>query len=373
MVDARMTNSSRNESESVLESGRPSCQTAPFENEFGPSEFIRALPKAELHLHLEGAIEPDTVVELAANHGRQLDPAEVGKMFQYSDFTGFLLCFRAITEHLRSPDDYELITYRLMQRLAAENVLHAEVMVSVGVCHYWRRNFDDVFEAIERGRQQGERDFGVSVIWIADAVRHFGPEKAQCVVEHASKFTDRKMVGFGIGGDERRAAPELFHAVYADAARRGLRLTCHAGESVGPESVWGAIKALNTERIGHGLTCHRDSELMKFLRDRQIPVEVSVTSNLRTGCCESLEHHPLRKFFDEGLLVTLNTDDPALFGTSISREYQIAQNVYGFTDAELKQLAANSFRASFLPEDSKREYLRQLETIVPVEAPAVRE
>lgn len=332
-------------------------------HETRPSEFILSLPKAELHLHLEGAIEPETVVELAANHGRILDRAEVQRMFHYTDFTGFLLCFRAITEHLATPEDYELITCRLMERLARENVLHAEVYIAVGTCHYWGRNFDAIFEGLERGRQRGERDFGVSLYWIADAVRHFGPEKAQRVADHAARLIDRNVVGFGIGGDERRAAPELFHEVYASAARQGLRLTCHAGESVGPESVWGALNVLNAERIGHGLTCHRDPDLIKHLRDQQIPVEISVTSNIRTGCCESFDHHPIRQYFDQGLLVTLNTDDPSMFETTIAREYQIAQQLYGFTDEELKLLAMNSFRASFLPEKKKREFLKQFESI----------
>jgi aminodeoxyfutalosine deaminase len=331
-------------------------------NEINPSDFILALPKAELHLHLEGAIEPETVVELAANHGRTLDRAEVERMFHYTDFTGFLLCFRAITEHLVTPEDYELITYRLIERLARENVLHAEVYIAIGTCLYWGRDFCDIFEGLERGRLRGERDFGVSLYWIADAVRHFGPEKAQCVVDHAAKLIDRNVIGFGIGGDERRAAPELFHEVYANAARHGLRLTCHAGESVGPESVWGAL-ALKSERIGHGLTCHRDPDLIKHLRDQQIPVEISVTSNVRTGCCESFDLHPIRQYFDQGLLVTLNTDDPSMFSTTITREYQIARDCYGFTDGELKQLAMNSFRASFLPQDRKREFLKRFDSI----------
>ncbi len=331
-------------------------------NDTQPSDFILALPKAELHLHLEGAIEPETVVELAANHGRLLDRAEVERMFHYTDFTGFLLCFRAITEHLVTPDDYELITYRLMERLARENVLHAEVYIAVGTCLYWGRTFADIFEGLERGRQRGERDFGVSVYWIADAVRHFGPDKAQHVVDHAAKLIDRNVVGFGIGGDERRAAPELFDQVYANAARHGLRLTCHAGESCGPESVWGAL-TLNTERIGHGLTCHRDPDLVKHLRDQQIPIEISLTSNVRTGCCESFDAHPVRQYFDQGLLLTLNTDDPSMFETTLAGEYRVAQQLYGFSDEELTRLAMNSFRASFLPDEKKREFLRRFDAI----------
>ncbi|MFB3814532.1 MAG: adenosine deaminase [Terriglobales bacterium] len=324
-----------------------------------PSAFVRALPKAELHLHLEGAIEPETLVELARNHGQALDPEDVRRAYHYTDFTGFLLCFRTITKYLETPDDYEIVTYRLMERLAAENVKHAEVYVAVGTCLYWGRSFEEIFQGLERGRERGERDFGVSLYWIFDAVRHFGAEAAMCVAERAVKLKHRdSVVGFGIGGDERRAAPELFRDVYEYAASHGLRLTCHAGETVGPDSVWGALHALRTERIGHGTTCWQDPQLLAYLLDAQVPIEVSVSSNVRTGCVRGLEQHPLRQYFDLGLLVTLNTDDPAMFETTIGREYQIAQDVFGFTDEQLKRLAMNSFAASFLPDEKKREYLR---------------
>jgi adenosine deaminase/aminodeoxyfutalosine deaminase len=320
--------------------------------------YILALPKAELHLHLEGAIEPETVVELARNHGEELDAEAVRQMFHYTDFTGFLLCFRAITKHLQGPADYELITYRLMERLSKQNVLHAEVYIAVGTCLWWGRDFEEIFEGLERGRQRGEHDFGISLYWIFDAVRHFGAEAAMCVAERAVKFRERgSVVGIGIGGDERRAGPELFQDVYSYAAANGMRLTCHAGEAVGPESVWGALKLLNTERIGHGTRSHEDPNLIAHLRDTQVPVEVSVSSNLRTGCVERVEEHPLRKFWDAGLMVTLNTDDPAMFETSIAREYQIAKDVFSFTNDELKRAAMNSFRSSFLPEEKKKEYL----------------
>jgi adenosine deaminase/aminodeoxyfutalosine deaminase len=250
----------------------------------------------------------------------------------------------------------------MMQSLAAQNVKHAEVYVAVGTCIWWGRRFAAIFEGLERGRQRGERDFGVSLYWIFDAVRHFGPEAAMTVAECAVKMKHHEsVIGFGIGGDERRAGPELFRDVYAFCARHGLRLTCHAGETIGPESVWGALNALRTERIGHGTSCWRDPALMAYLLDAQVPVEISVTSNVRTGCVSGLEQHPLKTYVDLGLMVTLNTDDPAMFETSMTREYQIAQDVFGFPDEMLKRLAMNSFQASFLPEDKKKEYLRLFE------------
>src|SRR5207248_10375894 len=153
---------------------------------------------------------------------------------------------------LQTPADYELITYRLMEQLKSENVLHAEVFVSVGVCIWRKQDFAAIFEGLERGRQRGERDFGISLLWIFDAVRQFGAEAAQRVAELAVRFTDRNVVGFGIGGDERRAALELFRDVYAYCHDHGLHLTAHAGETAGPDSIWGALN-LKAERIGHGL------------------------------------------------------------------------------------------------------------------------
>lgn len=320
---------------------------------FMASPFIVTLPKAELHLHLEGSIEPATLVELRNGHGvANGSAADAEQIYSFQDFTGFLMAFKEVTELLRTPDDYELITYRLMQRLKGENVVHAEVYVSVGVCLWRKQDFDAIFEGLERGRERGERDFGISLLWIFDAVRHFGAEAAQRVAELAVRYRDRNVVGFGIGGDERRAAPELFRDVYAYCADHGLRLTAHAGETSGPESIWGALN-LKAERIGHGLTAGQDPELVEELSRRQVPIEVCLTSNLRTGCCSKINDHPVRRYFDHGLMVTLNTDDPAMFRTSLSREYAIAQEEFGFTDEHLRELARNSFEASFLPAEKK--------------------
>jgi adenosine deaminase/aminodeoxyfutalosine deaminase len=331
--------------------------------QLAPSAFILALPKAELHLHLEGAVEPETLVELSQRHdATPLDRAQVEQLYQYSDFRGFLMAFKAVTERLRTAEDYELITYKLMERLHAENVLHAEVYVSVGVCLWRGQDFAALFEGMERGRARGEREFGLSLLWLFDAVRHFGPEAAQRVAEQAVEARQRgfaSVIGLGIGGDEAAAAPEMFREVYAYAAEHGLRRTAHAGESAGPASILGALDALGAERIGHGLTAWHDQELMARLAAEQVPVEVCVTSNLRTGCCKALEQHPLRRYFDRGLKVTLASDDPAMFATSLAREYQLAQQAFGFTEAELERLARNSFEASFLPREKKSEFLKR--------------
>jgi len=273
-----------------------------------------------------------------------------------------LMAFKTLTEDLKSPDDYELITYRLMQQLKAENVLHAEVYVSVGVCLWRKQDFTAIFEGLERGRERGEKEFGGSLLWIFDAVRQFGPEAAQAVFELAARYRDRNVVAIGIGGDELKAPPELFREQYAYAAAQGLRLTAHAGESAGPESIWGALN-LGAERIGHGLTASQDPELIEELAQRQVPVEICLTSNLRTGCCLHLRDHPIRKYFEQGLMITLNSDDPAMFATSLRREYELAQSEFGFTDEHLRELARNSFEASFLPPDKKVGFLNLLDSV----------
>jgi aminodeoxyfutalosine deaminase len=322
-----------------------------------PSPFIASLPKAELHLHLEGAIEPATLLEIQHGHGLKSATLEdTEKLYRYSDFTGFLMAFKAITEHLQAPTDYELITYRLMERLKAEHVLHAEVYVSVGVCLRRKQDFVAIFEGLERGRARGERDFGISLLWIFDAVRQFGAAEAQRVAELSVQYHDRNVVGFGIGGDERQAAPELFRSVYAYCAEHGLHLTAHAGETAGPESIWGALN-LRVERIGHGFTAQQDPDLIEELAERQIPVEICVTSNLRTALCCSLPEHPVRNYFDQGIMITLNSDDPAIFATSLSREYQIVQDQFGFSDEHMRELARNSFEAAFLPPEQKLGFL----------------
>jgi aminodeoxyfutalosine deaminase len=341
-----------------------------------PSAFILTLPKAELHLHLEGTVDPATLAELSRRHptplsttnnrytniadsGRVFTEEEARALYQYGDFTGFLLAFKAVTERLRTAEDYELVTYRMMQKLHEQNVLHAEVYVSVGVIHWRGGEFAPLFEGLERGRLRGERDFSMSLFWIFDAARHFGVEAAERVLDEtlALRKASDAVVGIGLGGDERRGAPELFRDMYAQAAQEGLRLTVHAGETVGPESIWSALRDLKANRIGHGLRAIDDPKLVKYLADRQVPVEACITSNVLTGCCTEIAEHPVRRLFDAGVLVTLNTDDPDMFRTSLLREYQIAQDEFGFTDAELKQLGINSFRASFLPEEKKRELL----------------
>jgi aminodeoxyfutalosine deaminase len=326
--------------------------------------LIRALPKAELHLHLEGTVEPESLAELSRRHDASpLTVAQATQLYEYADFNGFLMAFKAVTQRLLTTDDFELITYRMIERLYAEGILHAEVYVSVGVVHWRQQEFEPLYEGIERGRERGERDFGVSVLWIFDAVRHFGVEAAKRVFELAVRYKDRHVIGVGIGGDESRGPAEQFRDLYRYSADNGLRLTAHAGESAGPESIWGALN-IGAERMGHILSAMRDPELIEVLAQRQIPVEICITSNLRTGCLPDLDQHPVRRLFDAGLLVTLNTDDPAMFHTSLTREYELAQDVFGFTDEHIRELARNSWEASFLPADKKVLMLQKFDEMI---------
>ncbi len=327
------------------------------------SNFIRGLPKAELHLHLEGTVSAETLVQLSARHGEPLGLQEARGLYEYTDFSGFLLAFKAITEQLRTADDYELVTLKMLEKLAAQGVVHAEVYVSVGVVYYWRRTeFEPLFAGMERGRVEAERRWGITCYWIFDAVRHFGPEEAGRVFGKAAEMRREfpSIIGIGIGGDERRTGSEPFRDLYAEARANGLRLTAHAGETVGADGIWGAIN-IGAERIGHALSAIEDPELMAVLVERQIPLEVCITSNLRTACCPSLAEHPVRSLFDAGAMITLNSDDPALFGSDLEGEYRLAARSFEFSREQLRELAANSIEASFLPGERKVRWLREME------------
>jgi adenosine deaminase/aminodeoxyfutalosine deaminase len=331
--------------------------------------FIRRLPKAELHLHLEGTILPSTLAELSARHDAiPLTLAEAESLYRFDDFTSFIEGFKAVTRRLVTPEDYELTAWRMIEHLAAEGVVHAEVFISVGVIYMWRnfdpRAFEPIFRALERARERGLREFGLSLYWIFDAVRHFTVEEADRVFRKAAELKPDypSIVGIGLGGDERRRGSAPFAALYAKAAQAGLRLTNHAGETTGPEAIREAL-AIGSQRIGHALSAISDPGLLEELKQRNIPLELNPTSNVRTGVCASFAAHPLRRYFDLGLLVTLNSDDPAFFGSDLANEYLLAHTEQGFTRDELRQLGANSIRASFLPAAEKAAWLERIDSL----------
>jgi adenosine deaminase/aminodeoxyfutalosine deaminase len=332
--------------------------------------FIRRLPKAELHLHLEGTITPATLVELSARHDAQpVTLAQAEALYAFTNFTEFIEGFKAVTRRLVAPEDYELAAWNMMQGLVAQGVVHAEVYISIGVIYLWRNHdpecLEPIFIGLERARQRAARELGLSLYWIFDAVRHFTVPEAERVFRKAADLRAEfpSIIGIGLGGDERQAGSEPFRALYSEAARAGLRLTNHAGETTGPEAIWEAL-SIGSERIGHALSAIQDPALVEALKSRSTPLELNPTSNVRTGVCSSFASHPLRRYFDLGLLVTLNSDDPAFFGSDVANEYLLAHTEQGFTREELRQLAANSIRASFLPHPAKAAWLDRVSATV---------
>jgi adenosine deaminase/aminodeoxyfutalosine deaminase len=308
-------------------------------------DFIAQIPKAELHLHLEGSIEPETLHEL--------DPStpveEFRALYRYADFDAFLKAFAAIGKRLRTPGDYGLITRRLLERLAAQNVQYAEIIVSAGVVLWKKQEFAPIFDAIHAAAAGSP----VEVRWILDAIRQFGAEPALEVAKLAAERVHRGVVAFGIGGSEVRGPAEWFTDVFAFAREAGLHLTAHAGEGTDAASIRAAL-ALGAERIGHGIAAVSDEGLMRHLRERDIPLEICITSNLVTGVVKRLEEHPVRRLFDAGVPIVLNTDDPAMFGCSLVGEYRLAAERFGFSAAELRGIAANGFRYGWATESRRR-------------------
>jgi len=329
--------------------------------------LLAALPKAELHLHLEGAVEPATVVELAARHGGALTPEEAAARYHYQDFAGFLEAFKWVTSFLRTPADYALITERLAKRLLAQSVVYAEVTLSIGVMLRRKQDPAANFAAIcEAGRRAHKK--GLRLQWIFDGVRQFGADAAMEVVRLAAQMKSEGVVAFGMGGDELALPAKDFGRVYDYAAGEGLHRLVHAGEVGGPEAVRDAVEILGAERIGHGIAGMHDLGLMKQLATRQVPLELCPTSNLRTGALAlqlgqdtaRAEQHPLKMFLERGMRVTLSTDDPAMFHTSLLAEYGLCAQM-GLNSQQLVRLVEMSYEAAFLPEHDKRSLIEAIQ------------
>ncbi|HEV2388436.1 MAG TPA: adenosine deaminase [Candidatus Acidoferrales bacterium] len=324
---------------------------------------LAALPKAELHLHLEGSMAPETVVRLAARYGVAVEAAEVAQRYCSRDFAGFLDAFRWVTSFLRAPEDYRLVAGELIRRLSEQNVVYAEITLSAGVM---LRRGQDVAENLgavrDAARQASAR--GLRVQWILDAVRQFGPEAAMEAARWAVRLAGEDVVAFGIGGDELAIPAREFAPVFDFVRAAGLHALAHAGEIGGPEIVREALDRLSPARIGHGLGALHDPGLMDRLAGEGLPLEICPTSNLRTGALArqlgagraGLDRHPLKLFFDRGLRVTLSTDDPAMFETDLTAEYRAAAVSMGFAPAELARLAEMSFECALLPESDRSAY-----------------
>jgi len=328
--------------------------------------LISRLPKAELHLHLEGSARPETLRELARRKRRLKKETEewirqrTRQSFRYHDFPDFLSAFKLVTLLLESPEDYALVTTRLVEWLGAQNVRYAEVTLAAGVVLWKKQPLEAIFEACSAAARAAEARQGVRLRWIFDVIRHYGPAPARPVLEAAIRFRAQGVVAFGIGGDEGRGPVEQFTEIARDAREHGLHVVAHAGETVGPESIRQAVEFVGAERIGHGLTAAQDAGVLALLRERRIPLEVCPTSNVATGLLASLHEHPLPRFLEAGLEVTLNSDDPAMFGTSLEGEYLAAAEHFALSREQILRLCANGFRAAFLPEEEKLAYLKAL-------------
>ena len=316
-------------------------------------ESIATIPKAELHLHLEGSIQPSTVCALTARHGVTVTEEEVRLRYAYQNFVEFLETFKWVTSFLRDPQDYALITRDLAEYLLSQRVIYAEVTISIGVMLLRKQRPANNFEAILAAAEHFETR-GLRMNWIFDGVRQFGAEAASRVVQAAKECASKSIVAFGIGGDELSVPTKEFRPVYEQAAALGLHRLIHAGEIGGPEKIREAIELLGVERIGHGIAAINDPALTDLLADRRIPLEICPQSNLRTGALAvqlrradaKMENHPLPALFRHGIPIVVSTDDPAMFHTTLQEEYEHAHRL-GMTENELLRLAQMSFDFAF--------------------------
>lgn len=325
----------------------------------GLGALLASLPKAELHLHLEGTIEPDTVAELAARYGETIAPAAVASRYATRDFAAFIDTYKWVTSYLRRPPDYALIVRRMAEQLLSQHVVYAEVTLSVGVMLLRHQDVAANFRAIRKAAAPFEPR-GLRLQWIFDVVRQFGASPAMEVARIAVDLRREGVVAFGMGGDELALPAAEFRAAYDFAAAGGLRLLAHAGEIGGPEEVRDAVELLGAERIGHGIAAARDPRLLLMLAERSIPLEICPTSNLRTGALArllgapvaSLAAHPLPRLLRLGVPLSVSTDDPAMFATHLNHEY--AELVaMGLTAAEIVRIAEAGFTGAFLPPEIK--------------------
>jgi aminodeoxyfutalosine deaminase len=318
--------------------------------------FVHQMPKVELHVHLEGSIRPATLLKLAQRNDFDLpakDVAGLQDFYRFRDFAHFIEVYVTITRCLQTQDDYRLIAYEFGADCARQNVRYAEVTFSIVTnTTYARLPWQAVVEGLNAGRAQARAEFDLDWRWVFDIVRDV-PETQEQVVEIALAARDLGVVALGLGGSEKGFPPELFARSFERARQGGLHSVPHAGEIAGPESIWNALKLLHAERVGHGVRCVEDPALVDYLHERQVPLEVCPTSNVRLGVYPDYEAHPLRRLWDTGLFITVNSDDPPLFNTDLNHEYEVLVDHFGFTAEELERVSLNGLHASFLPQAKK--------------------
>ncbi len=329
-----------------------------------PREFARRIPKAEIHLHLEGAVELPTLLRIAGVTGGQADDATRGRLaclYRHRDFPDFLQNFRRLCAELRRPEDFATIVDDLSRRLQDDNIRYAEVFCSPII---FRRasglSADEILDAASRSARRRERDGGPRLRFLFDGVRQFGIEGMEEVVQSAAACRQYDVIGIGMGGDEKALPTAAFTGPYREARRLGLRTTVHAGEFDGPRSVWEAIDVLGAERVGHGVRALEDPVLVGVLRERGVPLECCPTSNIRTGTVRGWETHPIGDLHRAGVRISVNSDDPALFSTSLVDEWAVLITRLGFTKEEVLAIGMRTARATFLPEIEQETLAREM-------------
>jgi aminodeoxyfutalosine deaminase len=331
----------------------------------GLEAFVARLPKVELHVHLVGSAPVPTVLELARRHPDSQVPRteeELREFYEYRDFPHFIDVYEAVTDLVTEQEDLATLVTGVAGDLASQNVRYAEIQVHTGRFVMNGIPRAAVTEALDTGARAALAEHGLRIAWIFDFPGHSAQLRARPALEHALSEPPEALIGFGVGGIEAGREPHtaVIRDVFGAAAAAGLHCVPHAGETTGPETVWEAIEHLHAERIGHGISSLDDPLLVGLLRERQLPVDVSPTSNVCTGQVAALEEHPLPRMLEAGLNVTLNSDDPPMFSTTLSNEYLVAARVLGLPTAQLAALAANSVRASFLDDGAKAELFAEI-------------
>ncbi len=324
-------------------------------------DFITALPKVELHVHLDGSMQPATLLTLADKHqisDLQRSLSEIRSWYEFRDFPHFLEVYRHAVRVLRDEEDFALLAAETIRTLARQNVRYAEVNFSL--CDHLERGIpaEVVFAGLEQGRKQAEAEHDITIRWVPDFPGDFGVAAGEATLEAVLAHGPASVLGFSIGGLEVDRDP--FADIFTRARAHGLRSLPHAGETEGPERVWSAIHALGAERIGHGIGSMSDPALVDYLREQQLPLDVSPTSNLCTRSVASVQEHPLPRMLGAGLMVTLNSDDPPMFGTDLTGEYRTGAAM-GLAPAALAQLARNGVHASFAEPARKTALLAEID------------
>lgn len=316
--------------------------------------WLEALPKVELHLHLEGAIPLDALWVLIEKYGGRRDVSSLAALeerFAFRDFEHFIQTWVWKNSFLREYEDFTFISERIAEHLKSQNIRYVEAFYSPGDFVRHGLTPQGLTGAIRQGLERHTPQIRVNLI--ADLIRDFGPEKGDRWLSELLEVRDLGLIGIGIGGSEQHFPPEVYRPVFERAQKFGLHSTAHAGEVAGSSSIWGAIKALKVDRIGHGTRAFEDERLIEYLIETQLPVEMCPISNVRTGVVATVASHPIRSFFEKGMLVSVNTDDPAMFHTSLVAEYQALVDELGFTPEEIKQLVKNGIHSAWCDEDTK--------------------